>query len=567
LSLFMFGQGRAWLEDLAFTDGYLIPIYVGWCQHNNSHATITVDERKQEPNPGGYLNVSLLSERVKVADVSAEDTYPGLVSVYRRCVSLLRDPADGSAYVLDIFRVKGGKRHDYSLHAGDAEMRAEGIVFGEPQPGTVAGRDVPYADPRGFDLQPGQIMEYRGSGYQFLANPAYAEAKGPWRLTWQDGNRGMMVSVPGGLAKQVIVADGQRYWQKKDQPHNDFKYMIIRREGEKELESAFTTAIDIFSGKPVVGEVRSLAVEGGNGSAVAVAVQRGESEDHVVHNLDRTSKVKAGGMEVSGSYAYVCNRQGKFEYMTLLDGGYMAVEGCGMELEDKYQAVVERVDERTHSIVIKGAKLPGGAILAGQKLLVERPEGGAAEYEIESVEGQTVRLRASSFVLNSGIVKGYDAAARVLSSGSPSLMLATPGPHGRGLSLSIAGQSKWLRAKPTGKALHHGDETFQLVLDGDPEQQPQVGDQFFTWSIGPGDKVRVPVFAALERTSAMRYRILANTRMQLTLPAAERAHIWIQRAAGWYDCGPASGATLTPEMIGTSAVELAVAARSPVYAR
>ncbi|MCC7354157.1 MAG: heparinase II/III family protein, partial [Anaerolineae bacterium] len=256
LSLAMFGQGRAWLEEIGLTDGYMIPIYVGWSQHNISHATVTVDARKQEPIASGRLHLAYLSERVKVADASAEDAYPERVSLYRRCLSLVRDPADGTAYLFDLFRVQGGTCHEYSLHASDATFRAEGLALGEPQPGTLAGSDVPYGDPRGFDLStnedPIRIRGYRGSGYQFLSRPAYAAGEKPWRAFWQQGDKGLLVAMPGGTGETVIVADGQRFQLQENGPQDRFQYLLVRREAEKELRSDFVAALEVFQGQPRV---------------------------------------------------------------------------------------------------------------------------------------------------------------------------------------------------------------------------------------------------------------------------------------------------------------------------
>ncbi|MCC7355989.1 MAG: heparinase II/III family protein, partial [Anaerolineae bacterium] len=385
LSLAMFGQGRGWLEEIGLTDGYLIPVYVGWSQHNLSHATVTVDARKQEPFPGGRLYLSHLSEHIKVADASAEDAYPERVSLYRRCLSLVRDPVDNTAYLFDLFRVRGGTRHEYSLHASDATFRAEGLALGEPQPGTLAGSDVPYGDPQGFDLRPGQIMGYRGSGYQVLSQPAYAAGEKPWRAFWQQGDKGLLVAMPGGAGETVIVADGQRFQLQENGPQDRFQYLLVRREAEKELRSDFVVALEVFQGQPRVEGVRLLPLEEGGEDAVAAAVMRGEAEDWFIHNLRPSAAVRTDELEVRGGYAYLCLRRGEPEYMMLLGGSHLAFGGYVLETEAGYEGEVARVEERTRTLILRGVTLPGGVALVGQRIYVERSEGGGVDYEIEAV--------------------------------------------------------------------------------------------------------------------------------------------------------------------------------------
>ncbi len=564
LSLALFGRGRSWLEEIGQTDGYLIPVYVGWSQHNISHATVTVDARKQEPFPGGRLHLAHLSEHVRVTDASAEDAYPERVSLYRRCLSLVHDPLDGTAYLLDLFRVRGGVRHEYSVHASDATFRAEGLTLGEPQPGTLAGPDVPYGDPSGFDLRPGQIMGYRGSGYQFLSRPAYGMADKPWRAFWQQGDKGLLVAMPGGAGETIIVADGQRFQLQENGPQDRFKYLLVRREAEKELQSNFVAALEIFQDKPKVDGVRILTIQEGNESAIGAVVQRGETEDRFVHSVRPSEPVRGEGLAARGEYAYLCLRRDEPVYMLLLGGSHLAFGGYVLETEAGYEGEIARVEEETRTLILRGAALPGGTALAGQRIYISRPGGGAADYEIEAVDGPRVRVRASSFVLNRGKVKEYDGASRVLSTDSGLLMLGTPGPHARGLTLTLEGQAKPLRIQSSVGPTHHEQGPFRLTLDHAPEREPRAGEGFTVWSVGPGDRARIPGAVSLERLSATRYRLAANAPLRLTLPGPRGAHVWLRRAAGWFDCGGVQAAFITPEMLGGAKVELVLSARSPL---
>ncbi|MCC7355988.1 MAG: hypothetical protein IT330_19785 [Anaerolineae bacterium] len=216
-------------------------------------------------------------------------------------------------------------------------------------------------------------------------------------------------------------------------------------------------------------------------------------------------------------------------------------------------------------MILRGVTLPGGVALVGQRIYVERSEGGGVDYEIEAVDGPRVRVRASSLIFNRGIVKDYDASSRTISSDSLLSLLGAPGPQGRGLTLTLDGQAKPLRVRPSSGPYHHGDgkHTQTLALDSAPEREPRAGEGFTVWSVGPGDRVRVPGTVSLERLSATRYRVAANASLRLTLPGPRGAHAWLRRAMGWFDCGGIQAAFITPEMVGANAVELVLSARSP----
>ncbi|MCC7355621.1 MAG: hypothetical protein IT330_17920 [Anaerolineae bacterium] len=215
-------------------------------------------------------------------------------------------------------------------------------------------------------------------------------------------------------------------------------------------------------------------------------------------------------------------------------------------------------------MILRGVTLPGGVALVGQRIYVERSEGGGVDYEIEAVDGPQVRVRASSLGFNRGKVKEYDAASRVLSSDSGLLMLGTPGPHARGLTLTLDGQAQPLRVHPSAGPTHHEQGPFRMTLDRTPEREPRAGEGFTVWSVGPGDRVRVPGAVSLERLSPTRYRVAANASLRLTLPGPRGAHAWLRRATGWFDCGGIRAAFITPEMVGGAAVELVLSARSPL---
>ncbi len=66
-------------------------------------------------NDGRLLLYSARDPAVQVMEAEGTAAYAPLASTYRRLLALVDDGA-GGAYVLDVFRVEGGSRHDWLLH-------------------------------------------------------------------------------------------------------------------------------------------------------------------------------------------------------------------------------------------------------------------------------------------------------------------------------------------------------------------------------------------------------------------------------------------------------------------
>lgn len=542
LSLSLFGQGRAWLEEIGQTDGYLLPVYAGWCQNTTSHATVMVDSRRQEPNPGGRLHCLYQGEGLSLADASADEAYVGRVSIYRRCVLLMSDPLDKSAYVLDLFRVRGGTRHEYSVHASASTFQTEGITLCAPQTGTLEGRDIPLGDATGFDAS--AIMSYRGSGYQFLAGPASGRADRPWRATWRDGTRGLMFAMPGG--DEVIAAEGRRFLQRSNGPRDRFTYLLVRREGAVDLASDFVAVLEAFSRSPKVRSIRRLDALGGSSASLACSVSRQSTEDYIIHDMDPRAERSAGPLRARGTLALASVRGKETVALLLMDGDFASACGIRLSLGPAPGAEVAVVDEEEGVIYLRGAHLAQGSALTGLTLLIERPDGGAASCEIDTVEGDRVRVRGADLALCRGIVGKYDPDRRIIETRSPLLKLATPGPQARGVAIRCRGWRSPVRIEVQTNFERHAqrDTVFWLALEREPECQPAPGDRFSVLIVAPGDRVRLPSVASLRRSAKHGWRLTATCDVELSLPAAKGRHLWARRDREWFDCGEASGAQL-----------------------
>ncbi|MBI3923681.1 MAG: heparinase II/III family protein [Armatimonadetes bacterium] len=146
LSIEVWANGRPVMPD----DGYPFPFtrhdFFNWRGANTiRHYCVLVDQATQTNLAAGHLNTLASTPELQLVDASAESAYPRAVSLYRRTTALI-DSSPDSSYLLDIFRVRGGRQHDWCFHG--PPFPEFSVAGGEPGPvqtkGTLAGEGVPY---------------------------------------------------------------------------------------------------------------------------------------------------------------------------------------------------------------------------------------------------------------------------------------------------------------------------------------------------------------------------------------------------------------------------------------
>src|SRR5690606_29303967 len=134
-------------------------------------------------------------------------------SLYRRNLIMV-DVDDKQSYVVDFFRVSGGKRHDYSLHGPPGMVSTLNGVWSDQQKGTFAGEDVKlghlYDDSKlsARDYS-GGYGSYAGSGFQHLFNVQQLES-GQGLLQYEhvnDTNARLRMHLMSPQLQKVFIAD------------------------------------------------------------------------------------------------------------------------------------------------------------------------------------------------------------------------------------------------------------------------------------------------------------------------------------------------------------------------
>lgn len=121
-SIILYAFGKELFSDI----GYTHTKYRGWSRHTASHNTVLIDEKGQDEHgkalagTGRLLHYDVSHPKVKTIWVDASPAYKIAKKYQRRLVYVQASP--GLDYVVDLFEVEGGKRHDYFLHGSSDEL-------------------------------------------------------------------------------------------------------------------------------------------------------------------------------------------------------------------------------------------------------------------------------------------------------------------------------------------------------------------------------------------------------------------------------------------------------------
>jgi hypothetical protein len=374
LNLGLMAYGLDLMPDLGYPE-YAIawPTTQGWIKNTVAHNTVVVDGRRQAQSYSGDQKVFADTPYVQLSEVDGGAVYPQ-TSLYRRAAALIQIDAARS-YAVDVFRVRGGAEHVYSLHAAEGEAAASGVTL-TPQPGTYAGPGVAFGN---FYDEPFSGT-YAGSGFQYLDNVAASgDAPAAFSVDWAvrdtygqlpqalNGKVHVRYTAVGNTAR-VALADGHPAQNNGANPRR-LRYLLLKNTGAN-LDSKFVGVIEPYVNAPAVRDVRALALEDPESGAVALAVTLDNGRtDYVFSALDDLPHTSADGrFTFRGSYAVYAEKGGAMAFAFVAGGGGLTVGGRAVA---RTQTVAGRIaqaayDESGHATVTLDRLAGSDASLAGQ---------------------------------------------------------------------------------------------------------------------------------------------------------------------------------------------------------
>lgn len=259
LNLGLFAKGLDLMPDYGYP-----PVHRGgwggdlfdWYVNSFSHNTVIVDGQSQKKPVDGVTKLWAIGENVRAIGAACEGVYD--VSKYERTVMMV-DVSDVDSYVLDVFRVVGGKDHAKFMHSHFAEATTKGLV-----------------------LRDGEAYGY---GTQMRNFQCDKQPPVGWSVDWQvddkyDYAKGKDVHVRYTDLTQDAEAHLAESWVSLGTNTNEEDWIprvMVRRQSENEgLDSTFVGVIEPYEVQSHIEAIQRLDLVGKDGapcSDACVAVE------------------------------------------------------------------------------------------------------------------------------------------------------------------------------------------------------------------------------------------------------------------------------------------------------
>jgi hypothetical protein len=501
LNINYIARGYEMTYDLGYGRSAATQTQSNWARQTASHNVVVVDEASQieSGETGGSLEGFVESPLVRAAEASSNLCYAKQgVCLYRRLAALIGEGED--IYLLDIFRVRGGRQHDYVFHALSDDFRIDGVSLGPEEPGSLAGPDINWS---AAQLADGDIAGHPndwnwlappGNGYGFLAKPRRGQPASSWDAEWaldpQSRLRLVMAATPG---TEVIEARANGLY-----PHYPkSRYVLARRRGEN-LASEFIAAIEPYGAAPKVLSIERLPLDPPEGQIAPVGVKvtrRDGVVDYVFSAADDIIRRTQDGITVAGRFVHARITEGRLEGLTLAGVKEFSAFGKTFKPEAAaWRGKIAAVDVEKN-MVTTSAALPADGSLDGAAIYFSNPSYTRnTAYRIVKVEkagaGSRVHLHAS-------VGLGFGRVEAVLDSRT----LTSSIPHEYANSVRRANGSGFFNGKrmrgATGAATKIVSVRYGIPMTLTVESSSgfKPGDIFYYDDIQPGDSFDIPLVA------------------------------------------------------------------------
>jgi len=305
---------------------------VGWASQTVSHSLVTVNEASQSGGSGGSLYLFADLPELKLAEADSPLSYSSQeVKQYRRTVALIGSGED--QYLIDLFRVRGGERHDYGIGVQSREVEVSGVELGAEEDGSLAGKEHAWGERIGRD---GDIVGVPnrpywrappGNGFGFFYDARRGRAEGPcladWSLGGASGARFRVHVLPEPKTEIVLAKAPGLYPHKRGAG-----YLLARRRGTG-LVSNFAAVMEPYAtrtegtgtaAEPILGVAERVDVTGGEDSRVSpigVHVRRRGRDEYffsaMLDDHEKRAQASFGEVRWRGAVLFVASRGDRVE--------------------------------------------------------------------------------------------------------------------------------------------------------------------------------------------------------------------------------------------------------------
>ena len=493
LNINLFAAGREFIPEMGYPEymDHIAPATGGWTTHTVCHATVEVNEKRQLFSTFGDLHGFVDADGIKYADASCEDAYAHCgVDLYRRALVMIDIP--GGAYVVDLFRVRGGDKHDYLFHGPPVDVSIDGLTLPEPSAGTLAGENIPFGH-KPDDVRPYDIDN---SGYQYLYDVQETAVEKPYGVQWlsEDGTAFTADFVPDENETFILTKGYPRPASKSLPP---MPFLVRRRNPVNDTDiSQFASVLSVKragENTPVIQEVTRIGLtEASDKTAYGISVKHAYGEDVILFATSPDGHVSSadGRYTLNGQLGAASWRNGRLERMTLIGGTDFTVEGNHVQQGTAgVEAVVVQVYDNK---VVLDKPIP--AETENRVIFIDRLPVRSA-YWVERVNGRTVHISPTTWI-GRGRVGDIDVDSGVILDGRDIFRLADiqQQPYFEDIRNYYSGARIIPESGGADYRLKTADSR-SVTLDTGREisnaaRDLPKGSTFLLYDIGPGDRVR-----------------------------------------------------------------------------
>ncbi|MFP3903229.1 MAG: NADase-type glycan-binding domain-containing protein [Armatimonadota bacterium] len=412
LNINYFGLGYEMTYDLGYSNG-ATHTQVGWAKTTAAHNTVMINETRQgtgaEDIKGGTMHFTVAMPGLQATDVDSDDIYRSKgCDLYRRFLALVGDGPN--SYLLDIFNVRGGDRHDYILHALSDDISFDGLQMSERAEGSLAGPDVNWGERQmndgflsGVAHTPYWVAP-PDNGLGFMMHPRRADGDTLWRATWQlpeESDHFRLTMLPQENTEIVNA------WAPGIYPHYPrAEYVMARRQADTgDLRSTFVGLMEPYGPPMHTGGIRAQEL-----------VTSAETDEGVIkyisgHDIVLFQANEIGGamditldLDESGDYYFVIEPYRSPAYGTaqfILDGQplgepYVGQAGAISSAEPLVFGPME-LQAGEHTLTVKTVEGPGSHPwmgVASVDFATEDPRNGSEAAPVPVIQ-RAGRLEAS----------------------------------------------------------------------------------------------------------------------------------------------------------------------------
>lgn len=429
LNLTLFAKGQELLPDLGYTHTF----FRAWTVSSLAHNTVVVDGKDMstagDGKHGGQIQSFLpSSDGVQIVRASQDTAYPVTDAYNREAWSIgFDDTADASdGYVVDVFRVTGGNRHEYTL-GGDANRdgRFTTDLPLQPYGDYLLPPGTPVTMPKSENETGSAGGEYYA--YMFVQDVSRADLPSDaYRLTLkteENGTEQAKLAIHGFIdgtgtnemfiGKAPSLRATRLFGTSKDINTEAVKYwmpkMVVRSSGSN-LTNAFTNVMEPYKGAgPKIESIEKLTPDQGSPGDVALRIRYGNTTDIVLSAADPTRTMKVGDMELTGKYGLIRLVDGAVTKMLLSEGtllrkGADSVTGAGV-VQGTVTDVLRKVDGDAVDALVTSAAVP--TELIGRTVVVDHPDGKTHGYTIGDIRQEA----GKTWIVLAGSDPGWDVLA------------------------------------------------------------------------------------------------------------------------------------------------------------